>query len=68
MKVGDLVVFKGQRKGSFQLGGGYVCSIDNAAVVLVCDSEMYAAPLSDLEPFTAEYVTTQGNMIVKRAE
>lgn len=64
IKVGDLVILKGQRKGRFQLEGGYVIRIDGVAVVLHDGRVMYAWPLEDVELFTEEYKTPKGNEIV----
>lgn len=65
MKVGDLVILRGQRKGRFHLEGGYIVHIDGAAAVLYGDQGTWVWPLDDLEPYTKDYGTEKGNEIVK---
>lgn len=69
IKIGDIAILKGQKKGRLHLEGGYVIMISQHLAKLSNDNGSFAdIPLDDLEPFTPEYMTPLGVHIVRIQE
>lgn len=64
LRVGDLVVVKGQRLGRYHLEGGFLLAIKGDSAVVGCDMFRWLQPLDELEIFSPAYKTMRGNALV----